>query len=151
MATQLSYPALPHQKLGLWSIKQKINIYTGLMPNQIYTTGGYTYFGFAEDLTQEQIDTINAIVTDPNAQGPDVSLQLVNNTLILKDPYVYHAINEAAGLYYSIWYQASGDNGIELDEVVIIPTDQTHTMTKVLTNQDKRDFQAAIVDSFRWE
>ena len=103
-------------------------------------------------MTQQQIDAVNAIVTSPNAQGPDVDLQVVNNTLVLKDPYVYHDQNEVeTGIHYTIWYRASGDNGAALDEVVIIPTDATHTAQRILTNQNKRALVDAIVDSFRWE
>jgi len=153
--TRLSYPKLPHVKLGLWSIRQKINFALEIDTSEISMWGDEenTYIDFQTDLTQEQIDKINLIVNDPNAQTADVNLQLVNNTYIMRDIWEWRdQIAAESGIDFSVWFRSSGTFGSNImDEIVIIPTDPTHTMTRLLTKQQKSALEAAIISGNRWE
>ena len=154
MATKLTYPKLLHVKLGMWSIKQKIHYKTGIAKDQIIMWGNSenTNIDFLIDLTQQQIDDVNAIMAHEDAQGPDTDLMVTGNSLILLDPYVWHQSNETeTGIHHTIWYRESGSFPGRLDEVVIIPTDATHTAQRIVTKPQKNAIENAIVESFRWE
>jgi len=155
MPTQLSYPKLPHVKLGLWSIKQKINVALGIPTDEIFMSGNeqYTFVAFIADLTQEQIDVVNSIVNDPDAQGPDTNLQIINNSYIMRDIWVWRQqIATEAGIDFSVWFRPSGTFGSNvMDEIVVIPTDATHKMQRILTNPQKNNLVAAITSGNRWE
>lgn len=153
MATELSYEPKTHVKLGLWSIKQKIYYATGYKPIKTWQNNTALNFIFAENLTPAEIQKIDNIVNHPNAQGPDVSLQLQNNCYIMRDIWVYRdEIATEAGFDFSIWFRSSGIFGSNvLDEIVIIPTDPTHTMQRILTNPQKNNLVNAIKSCDRWE
>ena len=152
MSTQLQYSALTHVKLGIWSIKQKIFYKTGYKPIKVWQNSENFNMEFAEDLTPEEIATIDGIVGHPNAQGPDLDLQIVNNTYIMRDIWVYRDVIAAeAGFDFSIWFRSSGAMGTQLDEIVVIPTDPTHNMQRLLTNPQRNNLVNAIGAGNRWE
>jgi len=153
--TRLTYPKLPHVKLGLWSIRQKIFFALGIDTSEIsmWADSENTYVDFQADLTSEQIDTVNAIVNHADAQGPDTNLQIINNAYIMRDIWVWRQqIATESGIDFSVWFRSSGTFGSGvLDEIVVIPTDPTHTMQRLLTKQQKSALEAAIISGNRWE
>lgn len=153
MSTILSYAPLEHIKLGLWSLRQKIIFKTGYNPIKIWQNSNSFNMEFVEDLTEQEIGTIDDIVNNPNAQGPDVDLQIINNSYIMRDIYVYRELIAAeSGIDFSVWFQPSGTFGPQvMDEIVIIPTDQTHTMQRILTNPQKNALVNAIISGNRWQ
>jgi hypothetical protein len=152
MSTNLVYSKLPNVKLGMWSIKQKIQFAIGYTPT-MWSSGSNTNVQFSEDLTQPEIDAVNDIVNDPNAQGPDVDLQIINNSYIIRDIWAWrNQIAIDAGIDFSMWYQSSETFGSNvMDEIVVIPTDSTHTAQRLLTNPEKNALETALTDGNRWE
>ena len=152
MSTHLRYAKLNEQKLGFWSIRQKIKFATGYDCKSYQTDSGFNLV-FTQDLTEQEIGAVDSIVLDQDAQGPDVSLQIQNNTFIMRDIWVYrNEIAAEAGFDFSIWFRSSGTFGPNvMDEIVIIPTDPTHTMQRLLTNPQKNNLINAIKSGDRWE
>jgi hypothetical protein len=152
MPTKLTFPKLSYVKLGLWSIRQKIQFATGYTPH-IWSNSQNLFVEFTQDLTTQEEDDVSAIVNHADAQGPNVDLMVVNNSYILRDPWEWRdQIATDTGIDFSLWYRSSGLVGAGIiDEIVIIPTDSTHTAQRILTNPQKNALVEALTDGNRWE
>ena len=149
--TELSFPKLPEVRLGMWSARQKITYKTGYTPT-MWGDSQNTYTRFAEDLTPQQVTDVTAIMNNPNVQGPDVNLQIMNNTYVLRDIWVWKDwIAAESGIDFSIWWRESGSFPGQMDEIVFIPTDPTHTMQRLLINPQKNALVSAIETGSGWE
>ena len=152
--TKLTYPKLPKVRLGLWTFKRKISYYTGIVFEEIniWQDSQNTYVIFKVDLTQEQIDWINALVLRPDAQRPDGDLVLVNNSYVLYDVWDQRdRIAAESGVDFRIWWDSSGDYGPDvMDKIIFTPIGPGGSV-KILTNVDKKNLVAAIEAGNGWE
>lgn len=155
MSTQLTYPRIQSVKLGLWTICNKIEEKIGERPGT-WSNNSDTHFTFQGDLTQEQKDQVDAIVTSPDAQGPDISLMVQNNSYIISDIWEHRAeIAAQTGINFKVFYRFSGTiPGAKYpDEIVLVPCGEPpfQDAQRILTNNQKNQFVSAIEDLNRWE
>ena len=153
MATKLTYPKLPHVKLGLWQMKNKIEWATGYRPTIWSGADDVMHLDFAEDLTQEQIDSIDAILNSADPQGPDPSLMLTGNSLIICDVWEYRQmVADETGIDFRVFYRHSGNvpGNYYPDEIVITPIGPGGSV-RLLTKQEKGAFEDALTARNRWE
>ena len=151
--TTLTYPKLPHVKLGMWQMNNRIEWATGYRATIMVKPNDSMDLIFEEDLTQDQIDSVDAILNSADPQGPDVSLMLQNNSYILCDIWEYrHIIAAQCGYDFRVYYRHSGtipDNYYP-DEIVCVPIGPGGSQ-RILTNQDKKAFTDALAALNRWE
>lgn len=153
MATKLTYPKMPHVKLGLWQLKNKIKWAVGYRPTIWSGNDDLLHLDFEADLTQQQIDSVDAILNSPDPQGPDVNLMVVNNSYVLCDIWEYRAIISAqCGFDFRVYYRHSGTvpGNYYPDEIVCVPTGPGGSQ-RILTNQNKKAFTDALAALNRWE
>jgi hypothetical protein len=149
MPTTLTYDPLPDGYN--WNLREKIRLKIGYFPAHSRTTS-HSYLNFDEDLTQQQIDDVDAIVGDgTNAQDP-IEFATVNNTFILKDVHDWRdQLETDAGFEIAITYRQSGNKGDRYDEIVLQATDPTYQAQRILTNPQKNALENAVANLGRWE
>ena len=152
MATKLTFSKLPYRKLGLWTFRVKIEYETGYTPI-LYQDSENLHVNFEEDLTQEQIDWVTALANDANAQNPDPSLIITDNTYVIYDIWERRDIIAAnSGVGFRIWWDSSGDLGPNvMDKILFTPIDLQTGAVKILTNKEKNNLVAAIEAGNGWE
>ena len=154
MATKLIYPILPYVRLGDWTVRTKIHYYTGIAAEDIGLWKNATdmHLDFKVDLTQEQIDWIDALMLRGDVQGPDTDLIVVNNSYVIYDIWERRdIIASAAGFDFRIWWAASGTLGPNvMDKIIFTPVGPGGSQ-RILTNTNKRDLVNAIADLNGWE
>jgi hypothetical protein len=152
--TKLTYPKLPKVRLGLWTFKVKVHYYTGIVFEEIHVwcNNEEMHVDFQVDLTQEQIDWINALVQRSDVQGPDSGLVVVDNTYVLYDIWERRdLISAASGVDFRLWWDSSGDFGPNvMDKILFTPIGPGGSV-KILTNQEKRALVDAIGAGNGWE
>jgi hypothetical protein len=142
MPTTLTYSPLPDGYR--WNLLQRINLKTGYWPGTS-TTSSYTYIKFIEDLTQQEIDDVNAIVGDGTTCQDPVKFASQNNRIIIKDVWEWRDQLEAdAGFNVAITYQVSGLKGTNPDEIVLQATDSTYQAEKILKANERNAFMSAV-------
>lgn len=151
MATKLTYPKLPYVRLGLWTLKNKIFYETGYHA-VTWGSGENIHFDFTEDLTQDQIDWITALMQRSDAQGPDTDLIIVNNTYVMYDLWERRDLIAAeCGFDFRIWWDSSGDLGADvMDKIIFTPIGPGGSV-RILTVPQKNALIAAITSGDGWE
>jgi len=150
--TKLTYPKLPYVRLGLWTFRAKIQYKTGYTP-LTWQDSENLYVDFDEDLTQDQIDWIGALVQSEDVQGPDPNLIVTDNTYVMYDIWERRDLIAAAcGIDFRIWWDSSGDLGPNvMDKILFTPIDATGQAVRILTNKQKNDLVAALIAGNGWE
>ena len=149
--TNLTYPKPNYVKLGLWTIRAKIEYQTNYRAN-IWCDSENLHLDFNEDLTKEQIDWINALIQREDLQKPDTDLVLVNNTYVMYDIWERKDLIAAeCGIDFRIWWDSSGDLGPNvMDKILFTPISKATGATRILTNKDKNALVAALTAGNGW-
>lgn len=153
MGTKLVYPNLSYVKLGKWQLANKIEWVTTYRPTIWSNSSNSLYVSFEADLTQQQIDLVNAIMNSADSQGPDNVLMVQNNSYIITDIWEYNqVVASETGIDFRVYYRHSGNlpGNYYPDEIVIVPVGPMGGQ-RILTNPQKNDLVNAINSRNRWE
>ena len=151
--TKLVYANLPYVKLGKWQLANKIEWATTYRPTIWSDSSNNLYISFEADLTQQQIDFVNAIMNSADPQGPDTQIMLLDNSYILCDVWEYNqTIANEIGIDFRVFYRHSGNlpGNYYPDEIVCVPIGPSGG-SRLLTKQQKTAFVDAIISRNRWE
>ena len=153
MGTKLVYPQLPQVRLGLWTLKIKIQYFTGVPIEDIHVwcSGGAMHIEFKIELTQEQIDWIGTLLKRPDVQGPDGTLILKNNSYVIYDLWECRdRIAAQCGIDFRIWWDTSGEMPGVYDKIIFTPIGPGGSQ-RILTKKQKTDLVFAIRGRDAWE
>ena len=153
MGTKLSYPKLPYFKLGKWQLANKIEWATTYRPTIWLGSNDLEHFDFKEDLTQDDIDKVDAIMNSADPQGPDADIMVENNNYIITDVWEYcPTIGAETGIEFRVFYRHSGNlpGNYYPDEIVCVPVSPDGNI-RILTNPQRNALVNGINDRSRWE
>jgi hypothetical protein len=138
-----------------WNLRSRINMEVGLgeeiLTGKHVTGDNKMHLSFNRDLTVEEETKLDSIMTDPNANNPQLSL--INNTFVIRDIAEWlPEIETALGYKIQITYRASGVHGTKPDEIIIRPCSEIlgNIADKILNNPEKNALEAQILQG-DWE
>jgi len=136
MSTKLTYDPLP-DGYG-WNLANRIKRDTGYWPG-ISTTALHTYIHFAEDLTQEQIDAVDALMVDA-VGNQDPELGVAGNTYVIKDILDWlDFIIQQTGINFFLTYGSSGTFGDNVNDVIYLKPVESDGVTELILSPNERN------------
>jgi len=134
-----------------WNLSNKIHRDTGEW-STISSTSSHTYIRFDNDLEQWQVDAVDALVADINAQNPEIGVE--GNTYVIKDIWEWRAqLESLTGIKFFITYGSSGMFGDNVEDLIyLLPVEEDGATERVLSPNERNSVGNIIKQSFGgWE
>jgi hypothetical protein len=138
MPTKLTYPKLP-DGYG-WNLSNKIRMKIGYKNYISSNANTNTYIHFPDnDLTQDEIDQVDAIMADPNTAQDPIQSTIEENAYHIKDIWDWRSeLETTTGINFAIGYYSSGQFGPNVqDMIILVPMDENYENEIELTNPQK--------------